>query len=418
MKRHNSVLLAFAVVLLCLALAPAAAFAQTITATITGTVTDPNGAIVSGATVTATSAETGLTKTATTDNEGRYTIPFLQPGVYTITAEGAGFAKATRSNVKLEVAQTATLDFPLTVGGTQEIVEVEGATTPLLQTETSQLETTIESKLVEDLPSVERNIFSFVTLVPGTIDAGLATGNANNQVGSAGNRNFFDSNFSVSGGRASSNDVLLDGVTNTIGDFNGVTISPPQDAVREFKVQSGVAPAEYGRTAGGIVNISSKAGTNRFHGALYEYFQDKYLNANGWQRNRLGTLPNGQPAAPRIDINRSQFGGAIGGPVILPRFGEGGPSLWNGKNRTFFFFNYAPRREDNPFGRDVLTVPTERMRRGDLSELLGGNRTDVLFAPGNPGGAAGTPVRFGQIFNPYAPLVPYFSVNPHTGART
>ena len=389
--------LAFAC-LFCLA---APLHAQTITATVSGTITDPAGAVVPGATVTVTSNERGDARTVNTDDEGRYAIPFLQPGTYTVAVEGTGFGRASRSDVRLEIAQTATLDFALSAN-VQESVEVEGSTTPLLQTETSQLETTIENKLIEDLPSVERNIFSFVNLVPGTIDAGTALGNPAGAIGSAGNRNFFDSNFAVSGGRASSNDILLDGVSNTIGDFNGVAVSPPQDSVREFKVISGVAPAEYGRTGGGIVNIGTRGGTNRFRGALYEYYQDGSLNANGWQRNRR--------SLPRIDLRRDQFGGAIGGPVYLPRFGEGGPAFLSGKNSTFFFFNYEARREDNPFTRE-LTLPTAEQRLGDLSGLLGANRTDIRFANG-------TPVRVGQIFNPFGALVPYQRVNANGTVTT
>lgn len=387
--------------------------AQTITATVNGEVRDQNGAVVPGATVTVTSIETGAVKTAQTSDEGRYTVTFLSPGSYNITVDKTGFGQLKRENVKLEIAQTATLDFDLGVSAGNVQIDIGSDETPILQTETSNLETTIEQKLVEDLPTADRNIFNFVNLIPGTIDAGTAAGNPNGAVGSAGNRNFFDSNFSVSGGRASSNDILLDGVTNTIGDFGGVAISPPQDSIREFKVISGVAPAEYGRTAGGIVTIASKAGTNRFHGALYEYFQDRELNANGFFRNR-------NPATSQpINVNRNQFGGAISGPVFLPRFGEGGDYFYNGKNKTFFFFNYEARREDNPFSTfDLITVPTAAQRTGNLADLLGGNRTDVLFGAGNPGGAAGTPVRFGQIFNPYGALVNYISVNPTTGAQT
>lgn len=414
MTRYKFALSIFASTLCCLLpFAPATSiFAQTITATASGTVTDPNGAVVPGATVTVTSNETAQSKTVTTDNEGRYTVPFLQPGLYSITVQSTGFTKSVRSDVKLEVAQTAALDFTLTVGASSETVQISDATTPLLQTETSQLETTIENKLLEDLPTGNRNIFNFIPFVPGTVDVGAALGNAGGAVGSAGNRNFFDSNFSVNGGRASSNDVLLDGVTNTIGDFNGVAISPPQDSIREFKVQSGVAPADYGRTAGGIVNIATKSGTNKFHGSLYEYFQNKALNANGFFRNRNPLT------ATRVDTKRNQFGGAVGGPIILPRFGEGGKATVNGKDRSFFFFNYEARRETNPFALDQVTVPTAAQRTGNLADLLGGNRTDVLFAAGNPGGAAGTPVRFGQIFNPYGALVPYLQVNPTTGATT
>ncbi|MBA4182735.1 MAG: carboxypeptidase regulatory-like domain-containing protein [Acidobacteria bacterium] len=386
LKRKSIVLLE---TFLCLALFAGSAFAQQITATVSGTITDPAGAVVPGATVTAASIETGLVKTATTNDDGQYTIAFLQPGSYNITIEKSGFASVSRENIKLEVAQTASVDITLGVTAGQVTVEVAGDETPLLQTETSNLETTIESKLVEDLPSVERNIFSFVNLVPGTIDTNVALGNPNGAIGSSTNRNFFDSNFAVNGGRASTNDVLLDGVTNTIGDFNGVTISPPQDAVREFKVVSGVAPADYGRTGGGIVTISSKAGTQKFHGALYEYFQDGNLNANGWQRNRLRQARINQ-------LSRHQFGGAIGGPIYFLGFGEGGDVI-NKLEKTFFFTNYEARREKNPFTR-TLTVPTVRMRIGDFGELLGAPRTGVTNADGST-------ALFGQIYNPYGTLV-------------
>ena len=359
--------------------------AQQITATLSGTISDPAGAVVPGATVAATSVETGIVKTVTTNNDGNFTITFLQPGTYNIAVDKTGFSRVTRENIKLEVAQTASIDITLGVTAGQVSVDV-GGETPLLQTETSNLETTVEQKLVEDLPTSERNIFSFVNLVPGTIDTGAALGNPASQIGSSSNRNFFDSNFAVNGGRASSNDVLLDGVTNTIGDFNGVTISPPQDAVREFKVISGVAPAEYGRTAGGIVTIASKAGTRKYHGALYEYFQDGNLNANGFRNNRNSIA--------RINSSsKHQFGGAIGGPIYFLGFGEG-TNIINKFEKTFFFANYEGRREKNPTSR-ILTLPTARMRTGDLGELLtGATRTGLVNADG-------TPALFGQVYNPY-----------------
>jgi hypothetical protein len=383
--------IALSAMLVCLALFAVSAFSQQITATISGTITDPAGAVVAGATVAATSVETGLAKTALTNDDGNYTITFLPPGSYNITVNKTGFEQITRENIKLEVAQTASIDITLGVTAGQVTVEVEGNETPLLQTETSNLETTIEQKLIEDLPTPDRNIFAFVNLVPGTIDTGAALGTPSTQIGSSANRNFFDSNFAVNGGRASTNDVLLDGITNTIGDFNGVTISPPQDAVREFKVVSGVAPAEYGRTGGGIVTISSKSGTRKFHGALYEYYQDGNLNANGFFNNRNNI--------PRVNqLSRHQFGGAIGGPVYIPSFGEGTPAYVRRLKRTFFFFNYELRREQNPFTR-LLTLPTAKMRTGDLSELLNGTVRTGLTNPD------GSPALFGQIYNPFTPLV-------------
>ena len=386
-KKSAFVLSAVFVVLGMLA---SSALAQQITATLTGTVSDPNGAVVPGAIVTATSNDTGQSRTATANDEGSYTITFLPPGTYNVTIAKTGFADTVRENVRLEIAQTATIDVTLGVSAATVDVTIDSNETPILQTETSNLETTIEQKLVEDLPSVERNIFSFVNLVPGTIDTNAALGNPGSQIGSSGNRNFFDSNFAVNGGRASTNDNLLDGVTNTIGDFNGVAISPPQDAVREFKVVSGVAPADYGRTGGGIVTVSTKSGTKVFHGALYEYFQDGNLNANGFRNNRNSIA--------RINSSvKHQFGGAIGGPLYFFNFGESGGGIFEKLARTFFFANYELRREQNPTTR-ILTVPTARMRTGDLGELLtGAIRTGVVNADG-------TPALFGQVYNPYGAL--------------
>lgn len=399
--------------------------AQTITATISGTVSDANGAIIPGAKVTATSNETGLSKNVSTNAEGRYVLTFLQPGTYTLKIEKQGFTDQTIPNIKLEIAQSASLNATMQVTGTTAEVTIEGDTVPLLQTESSALDTTIENKLVEDLPSAERSVLAFINLVPGAIDGGFAqgrgeslneNGNAQGPIGSPGNRNFFDSNFSVNGGRAATNDVLLDGVSNTIGDFNGIAVSPPQDSVREFKVVAGSYSAEYGRSGGGVVSIGTKNGGKRYSGALYEYYQDGSLNANGWQRNRRGVLANGNPVLPRLDISRHQYGGTFSGPVQFFNFGEGkAGDMFRKLEKTFFFFNYEGRREKNPFSREI-TLPTTRMRTGDLSELLTGapltitsatTRTTYAYAAGNPSGTTGAPVIQGQVFNPYGALVPY-----------
>ncbi len=400
--------------------------AQTITATLAGIVSDPNGAIVPGATVTATSNETGLSKSVTTNDDGRYTITSLQPGAYTIKIDKQGFAATTTPNIRLETGQSASLNLTLQVTAGQVSVDVDGGDqTQLLNTESSALDTTIENKLVQDLPSGERSALAFINLVPGAIDGGFAAGrgeglnengNAQGPIGSPGNRNFFDSNFSVNGGRSATNDVLLDGVSNTIGDFNGIAISPPQDSIREFKVVAGSYSSEYGRSGGGIVSISTKYGGKKFNGAVYEYFQDGSLNANGWQRNRRGLKPDGTLVLPRQDISRHQYGFALGGPMHFFNFGEGTPGgMFKKLEKTFFFYNYEGRREKNPFSREI-TLPTNRMRTGDLGELLqtsaatvtsATTRTAWAYQAGNPGGVAGAPVLTGQIFNPFGALVPY-----------
>lgn len=374
------------------------ALPQTITATITGQIKDPQGANVPKATVVITSKETAETRTTKTDDKGSYTVPFLKPGTYDISATAPGFGKLTRTGITLEVAQTIEFDLSLPLDKAANTVEVVDEA-PLLNTETSNLETVVENKLINELPTGERSTLSFINLIPGVIDGGFAAGagenlntngNAQGPIGSAGNRNFFDSNFSVSGGQASTNDVLLDGVSNTIGDFNGIAINPPPDSIREFKVMSGAVPAEYGRTGSAVVNFITKAGTKQFHGSGYEYFQNGALNANGWQRNRRGVKADGTPNLPRIPIKRNQFGMTLGGPVKLPKAGT--------IKNTFFFFNYEGRREANPFSKQ-LTVPTDKMRKGDLSELLTGA---VRAGQTN---ADGSPALFGQLYDPYSPLV-------------
>ena len=383
--------------LLWLALSAVTLHAQTITATLTGTVRDPQGAGVPSASITAVSVETGQQRIAAADREGRYSLQFLPPGAYNLTVAARGFATLSRTGVRLEVAQVAELDLTLPLETAQQTVEVHEEA-PMLVTETSSLDSTVENKLITELPSGERSTLSFINLVPGAIDGGFAlamgenlntNGNAQGPIGTAGNRNFFDSVFSVSGGQASTNDVLLDGVSDTVGDFNGVAVSPPQDSVREFKVMAGAFSAEYGRTGGAVVNFVTKGGTSRFHGTAYDYFQNGALNANGWQHNRRGYKSDGTPALPRIPVKRNQFGMSAGGPVQFPKLGKA--------KQTFYFFNYEGRREANPFSKQI-TLPTAKMRTGDLSELLTGavrpGLTDV----------DGSPSRFGQIYDPFAPL--------------
>ena len=393
------------IALVCTCWLAGATGAQTITATVSGSVTDQTGAVVPNAKVTATATSTGQSKVATTDGEGRYALPFLAPGGYGFAVEAAGFSRAVRSGITLEVAQTATLDFKLTVGAATDTVEIT-SDAALLATETSALETTIDNKLIEDLPSAQRSTLAFINQVPGVIDAGFAlaqgeslntNGNAQGPIGSPGNRNFFDSSFTVGGGQNSTNDVLLDGVSNTIGDFNGVAVNPPPDSVREFKVLAGVFSAEYGRTGGGVVNMITRAGGQQFHGALYEYFQNGGLNANGWQRNRRGKLANGSEVLPRIPIKRNQFGGTISGPAWLPK-NIFGPLGYDNPNKTFFFFNYEGRRERNPFSRE-LTLPTAKMRGGDFGELLTGATRTGQTDSDNAASLVG------QIYDPFAPLV-------------
>ncbi|MBI1765498.1 MAG: TonB-dependent receptor [Acidobacteria bacterium] len=336
--------------------------AQDTSALLTGAVTDPQGAVVANAKVIVSDIRTGVAKTVTTNSAGAYFVPGLQPGEFTVSAEAQGFQKLTKRGLRLEIGQRATVDLQLTVGGTEMTVEVSSAAV-LLQAESSALEQGVEQKLVENLPLIDQNVMQLVQITPGVV-----SGNPSNPaaIGLIGNRSFFDSNFSVNGGRGSTNDVLVDGVANTIGDFNGVGATPPARAVQEFKVVSGALSAEYGRTGGGVVTYATRPGGSRYHGSVFEFHQNSEFNANGWfnNKNRIA----------RVSNRRNHFGADFSGPVDIPK-------LYNGKNKTFFFFNYEGRRNRDPVGT-LLTVPTLAQRNGDFSDTR--NRAGALISIYNP----------------------------------
>ena len=258
------------------------AYSQNTSATLTGVVKDPNGAVIAGAQVVITNTQTGVAKTVTTNAEGAYFAPALQPGEYTVRAEAQGFQKLTKQGVRLEISQAANVDLQLAVGGTETVVEV-GAGDVLLQTERPALEQTVEQKLVESLPLVDQNVMQLVQITPGVVSGNPGNPSA---IGLIGNRSFFDSNFSVNGSKASTNEVSVDGVSNTIGDFNGVGLTPPARAVQEFKVFSGAVSAEFGRSGGGFTSYATRSGGNRYHGSVFEFHQNSELNANGWFNNK------------------------------------------------------------------------------------------------------------------------------------
>ncbi|MEY4166324.1 MAG: hypothetical protein RIR52_148, partial [Acidobacteriota bacterium] len=335
---------------------------QSTTGTITGRVTDPNGAVIPGARLTITNTATNIGVAVVANDEGLYVAPGLLPSGYRVTAQAAGFGKLTKSGIQLEINQTAQVNIQMAVSAAEVEIEVSAAEV-LLQTEQSSVDQTVEKKLIEDLPMVDQNVMQLVQITPGVV-----SGNPGNPqaVGLIGNRSFFDSNFSVNGGRASTNDVLVDGVANTIGDFNGVGATPPARSVQEFKVMSGAVSAEYGRAGGGVVSYATRPGGNVFHGSVFNFHQNSALNANTWSNNRNRVT--------RVTNRRNHFGADFSGPLTIP-------GLWKGKDRTFFFANYEGRRNRDPF-EGLFTVPTEKQRTGDFSETR--NRAGALISIFNP----------------------------------
>lgn len=321
--------------------------AQVVKGTIGGVVTDASGSVISNAAVTATEVDTGFLQKTTTKGSGVYLFPVLNPGNYEVKATAKGFQTLTQINTHLQVGASVTLNFTLQVGAEQTEVTVNASSTQLLDTTTPELDNTLENVQVQELPVQDRDIMALVRVLPGVVSTQPST-----VIGAVGNRNFFDNGFAINGSRTSSNEVLLDGVPDTIGDFNGIAVVPPMGSVSEFKLVSGVASPQYGRTSGGIVNITTLGGANKYHGDLYLFLQNSAFNANGWQNNHNHVK--------RASADRAHFGGSLSGPVTIPH-------LYNGHDRTFFFVNYEGRRERNPFSPTPYTVPTDAEKAGDFS---------------------------------------------------
>ncbi len=358
MKSHNSgfwigALLGAA--LFCLA--PGDARAQANTAALRGIVSDASGAVVPEVSVMATNEDTGIKVSTVTNNEGIYVFPVLPLGTYTVSAELTGFKKIVRKGIELQVNQVVRIDLVLEVGTVTEQVVVE-ARAPVVESETSSLGRVVASREVVDLPLNKRNFAQLVTLLPGSSFGATGTIGGGDRPDDPRPR----SSFFVNGTRDSSNTYLIDGIDNYDRVHTTIGIKPSIDAVEEFKVQTNLYSAEFGRNGGGVVNVSVKSGANAFHGSAYEFLRNQALDA----RNFFSPIT--QPK-PHYVLN--QFGGAVGGPIV--------------RDKTFFFGSYELFRERK--GQTfVSTVPTEAMRRGDFSGLspifdpltppLGGNRRD------------------------------------------
>lgn len=340
------------VTLLLMCLASPGLFAQTDTGAITGTVTDQTGAVVPGASVTAVNKDNGLKLGAVSNGTGGYTILAVPRGNYTVSTQANGFQPVTTA-VTITISSTQTLDFQLSPAGGSTTVEVTSAA-PLINTSNATIGATIEGKQVTDLPLNGRNFSNLALLTPGVTRGAygdIASGggnsnytetNRNNESGSAA--------LSVNGLRPQANNFILDGVDNNDGLVNTVLFFPNIDATQEFKVNTSVAPAEYGRAGGAIVVTSIKSGTNKYHGSAFWFYRDRSFDANPNYRF------NGAPATPAGGFLRNQPGFSIGGPIL--------------KNKLFGFGDYQALRETIAVSPHYLTVPTAKMRTGDFSELL------------------------------------------------
>jgi Carboxypeptidase regulatory-like domain len=339
-------------------------FAQT--ASVTGRITDPTGAVVPQASITATAEGSGVSTNVQTNDQGYYNFPSLQPGVYNLTVTKTGFKPVRQTKLQLEVQQVARLDLVLEVGAVTETVDVN-AQALLLDSESSTVGQVVGSKQVAELPLLGRNPYALGMLVPGVRQSIGVNNLPIDQISTV--------SITINGQRASANEFLLDGAPNSAPSQNQPVIYANPDSVQEFKVETNTFAAEYGRASGGIFNVITKTGTNDPHFTLYEFFRNDKLNANDFFANKGGS------ARPPFKFN--QFGGSVGPPVQIPH-------VYNGRNKTFFFGNFELVR----FVQGLSftgTEPTTQQLAGDFSQTRNAAGAaiqiyDPLSTAATPGG--------------------------------
>src|SRR5713226_8327143 len=274
---------------------------QEVTATITGTATDPSGAAIAGAKVTAKSVERGITYTAETNESGLYRISQLPVGSYELKVEKTGFASLAYPAFVLTLNQVARVDVALKVGQVTQTVQVN-TSAPILKTEATQVDTIINAATNDNLPLASRNYVQLTLLAPGSVSTDPSSFNNGNNTGGYGGRPL------INGNREQANNFLLDGMDNNQVSDNLLGYTPAPDAIEEFNLITNNAPAEFGNFEGGIVNATIKSGTNAYHGDVWEFFRNDVLNANSWSNNLTGL--------PKAKVRWNMFGGTFGGPII------------------------------------------------------------------------------------------------------
>jgi hypothetical protein len=337
---------------LCVTLLAALAFspsllAQSSTGAVVGNVSDATGAVVTGAKVTLRNPATNTSWSSTTNDSGYYEFPLVAPGQYAIEAEHSGFKRFVRTRIDVLVNQRASIDIQLSLGDTTERIEVTSEA-PLLDTESSSLGGVVTGRQIVDLPLNTRQVFNL---------AGLTTGVAFTDMSGEAAIDFNKGiNFSVDGSQRQSAKVVLDGLDATIGVNNpslqGLTAIPSVDAVQEFKIQSNNFTAEFGRAAGGLINVVLKSGTNQVHGSLYEFLRNSAMDANDFFSNSAGV--------PLGSFRRNQLGGSLGGPVYVPK-------VYNGRDKSFFFFSLEKQLRRSAYNQSYRG-PTDLERAGDFRQ--------------------------------------------------
>jgi hypothetical protein len=334
-------------IVLCFFILVCSLAAQEFRATVTGHVTDPSGSAVPKVTVQITNTGTNEVTPGVTTGLGVYSLPFLRPGAYKLTAESPGFKKYVRDGIVLNVGDVIGVDIRMEVGQNTESITVS-AEALALETESADHGLVIDQKRVMELPLNARNPFMLAMLAPGVNYSG-------NQIYQRPFDNGAQADWTVNGGLDRKNEFLLDGAPNNAqAGGNNIALIPPVDSVQEFKIQTNSFDAAYGKSSGGIMNVSLKSGSNQFHGTIYEFMRRSALDANSFQNNSVGAAKAGH----FLD----QYGGSVGGPIIFPK-------IYNGKDRSFFFVNYEGYREGTPSPL-TLSVPEPEWVTGDFSKLV------------------------------------------------
>jgi Carboxypeptidase regulatory-like domain/TonB dependent receptor len=355
-----------------------AVFAQVDTASLTGLISDSTGAVVPGARVVVVNEGTNIASETVTTEEGYYTFPNLRPGLYTISAEKNGFQRQSRTDIKLSIEQRARLDFALGVGPVSETITVTGDSSVALQRSDASLGNVVDSQRITTLPLLQRSWDDLISQVAGTQADPYTEQSGGTAAGRTGAVN-------VHGVRSLMNNFILDGqdnnsISENVQELSTQVARPSVDAIAEFRVITSQYSADTGRAAGGVISVTTKSGTNNFHGVAYEYLRNKVFDANDFFSNKLG-----RSKPQRI---QNQFGGNLGGPII--------------RNKAFFFADYEGTRIRQGQLR-IATVPLATERAGNFAANLGpdllfnGQRVPIL----NPDGTqSGQFVKQGQIFDP------------------
>lgn len=349
---------------------------QEVTASITGTVTDPSGAVIVGAKVTATEVNRGTSYSAQTNSDGLYNLVRIPIGTYTLKVSATGFQSVVQSRFTLVLNQAARFDFQLKVGASTTVEVTSGA--PLLQTQTTQVSTIIDSRTNEALPLASRNYIQLTLLAPGSVQPNPQTMVQAQRIDSSG-RPY------INGNREQADNFLLDGVDNNEVSDNLVGYQPSVDAIQEFNLIEQNAPAEFGNFAGGIINATIKSGTNQFHGDAFEFLRNDIFNANSWWNDAQSAFNqatnNGLGSVPKSKLRWNMFGATLGGPVI--------------KNKLFFFVDYQGQRFDFPASTVQVKTFTAAERAGNFGDICNtgftagicndrdssGNIIDQLYSP-------------------------------------